>query len=483
MSESLNLYKKIPARTEVILRDDDRIAGYNHDTMLTGDPDALVRPADAQECQEIIQYCNAHKLPITICASRTSMTGSSVAANGGLLLSIEKMGGVRDIGNWQGRPTAVVGPGMLLGDFQRTVHDAGWFYPPSPTSRNEAMIGATIATNATGDTTYKYGTTRKYIRELKLLLADGSEKIVTRPENEKVTELKNTAGYFLNGSEIDYFIGSEGTLGLITEIKVDLLSQQHPIFALFAFFPSNNSALECISHVHRDARLRPCALEFIDGNALKVMATHKSFPDLPSGAGAAILISQEYAEEAYEPLLGLWFETLEAAAPEMSKLLEHAIISTQAGDEERLRDWRHHIPAHVNEEGHKLERDGGGKVGSDWWTPIENMPNMMNFMYERSEKLQIPYLAFGHLGNGHPHINYLTRNADEKARARQLVHECCHHAVSLGGGVAGEHGLGKLKHELLAIQHNSTTIEQMYKLKETYDPFYILGRGNILKPR
>ncbi len=470
-----------PLKTEVIWKGDDRIEGYNHDTMMRGDPDALVRPADAQECREIVAYCHAQGIPLTFCGGHTAMTGSSVAESG-FLLSIEKMTGVRDVGMHNGHLIAKVLPGTYLGEFQRTIEREGFFYPPSPTSRNEAMIGATVATNATGDNTYKYGTTRKYIRAIDVILADGSQRTITRPWEQHITELKNTAGYFLGGTEIDYFIGSEGTLGLITEITVDVLTVPHPQFGLFVLFPSNEAALEAIIRAHHDGRVSPTALEYIDQSALEIMASHASFPTLPVNAKAALLIYQEYAEEMRDPLMNAWFDLFMNIDPAMEQLLEHAIIATQASDEDRLREWRHHIPAHVNELGQRLQADGGGKVGSDWWVPIERMREMMTFMYTRSNALGIPFLAFAHLGNGHPHVNYLTHNPEEKARAKAVVLECCRHAVALGGGVAGEHGLGKLKRDLLAIQHPQSVIDQMIALKTQYDPQWRFGRGNILLP-
>ncbi len=475
-----SLLDTLPTTSDILRKGDDRISAYRSDTMLTGNPDAVVRPGTTKECAEILSYCHAQRIPVTVCGSRTSMTGSSVAESG-LVLSIEKMNTVRDVGVWHGRPVAIAGPGIILGEFQRAVDAAHFFYPPSPTSRNEAMLGATIATNATGDNTYKYGPTRRYVRELTVLLSDGSERIIRRPDDHVVTEQKNTAGYYLHGDEIDYFIGSEGTLGLITEVTVDLLSQPHPQFGLFIFFPTNTSALDAIVAIDADARVRPSALEFVDGNALAIMATHPEFPGVPDGAGAALIVYQEYAEEMRDPLMNAWFEILSAQHPQMAALLDHTIVSTQPADEARLRAWRHHIPARVNELGQQFSREsGGGKVGSDWWVPLPRMRAMMDFMYVRSEQLHIPFLAFAHLGNGHPHVNYLCRTPDEIARAKSVLIECCHQAVRLGGGVAGEHGLGKLKRDLLAIQYPSAMIEKMYALKNHYDPHWILGRGNIL---
>lgn len=476
-----NPYAQLPIHSAVILRDDPAITAYTHDTMLSGTPNAVVRPQSAAEVAALLAFCAARDIPVTASAGRTAMTGSAVADRG-VLLSLEKMARIVDISHGPNGLRGVVQPGCYLGAFQQAAAAQGLFYPPSPTSRLEAMIGGTVATNATGDNTYKYGTTRRYIRELEIAHADGTIKRYVRPKQSVVTELKNTAGYYLHGEPIDHFIGSEGTLGIITEITVDLLTQPQPQFGLFVFFPTRDAALATVAAIHADGGLRPTALEYIDAGALRVMATHATFPTLPESIGAALLIYQEYPEESYDPLLTRYFDILAAAAPEMATLLDHAIIATQASDEERLRAWRHHIPAHVNEMGHRLEAHGGGKVGSDWWTPIEQMPTMMHWMYEQSDASRLDYLAFGHLGNGHPHVNYLTKNSDEKSTAKALVHACCARAVGLGGGVAGEHGLGKLKHALLAIQHSPDAIAQMRALKTQYDPQWILGRGNIFNP-
>ncbi len=476
MNMTAEIINQIPTEGELILRGDDRLVGYAHDTMLQGDPEALARPSDEKECAQILAYCNAHQIPVTVCAGRTGMVGGAVATSG-LLLSIEKLNKIYDID--EESLTATAAPGIFLGDFKDQLNSAGYFYPPSPTSRNEAMLGATVATNATGDNTYKYGPTRKYIRELKLLLADGTARTLRRPPNHTVTETKNTAGYYLHGNELDYFIGSEGTLGLITEVTVDLLTKPHPQFGLLAFFPSNESALDCIIEIDKSRRVTPSALEYVDNNALRIMSGADSFPSLPDQAKAALIIHQEYAEESYDALLSAWFDLLNSAAPQMNALLDYAILCTQPADEEKLRVWRHHIPAQVNEQGQRLQQDGGGKIGSDWWVPLSNMRYMMDFMYTRSEAANIPYLAFAHLGNGHPHVNYLTRNPQERQIARQLLHSCCREAVRLGGGVAGEHGLGKLKRDLLAIQYPPDIIAQMVDLKKRYDPQFIMGPGNI----
>lgn len=472
------LLEHLHCNNATIPRGDSAITPYQQDTMFRGDPELVVRPSDEKEIQEILRACHAHKIPITPCAGRSAMTGAGIATSG-VCLSSEKLSGIIDIGRWENHPIARVQPGTYLKAMHGALLAQGWFYPPSPTSRAECMLAGTVSTNATGDTTYKYGPTRRYIRALKIAHADGSMKEYVRPWDHHVTETKNRAGYCLDGPLIDHFIGAEGTLGVITEITIDLLSAPQPHFTLLVFFPDNFNALRAIVAANHDARVSPSSLEFLDGEALRVMATHPTFPPLPANAGAALLISQEYPEEMRDPFMLAWFDLLAAQASEMRTLLDHTIVASTPDAHAQLAAWRHHIPAHVNEIGHRLEKTGGGKVGSDWWVPLPQMLEMMRFCYDGSAALAMPFLAFAHLGNGHPHVNYLARTADEKTRAHNFVLTCCHEAVRRGGGVAGEHGLGKLKHTLLAIQHDASTIKKMRALKSAYDPHGILSPGNL----
>ncbi|PIR20758.1 MAG: hypothetical protein COV45_04170 [Deltaproteobacteria bacterium CG11_big_fil_rev_8_21_14_0_20_47_16] len=460
-----------------IKRSDSAIAPYTHDAVITATPDYVARPKTVQDVQDVIQHCHHHMIPLTVCGSRTSMTGSSVTDDG-ILMTLEGLSGVINI-DTESR-TVTVRPGTILGDMQQQVESKGLYYPPSPTSRNECTVGATLATNATGDSTFKYGTTRRYVREITVLTADGTQHVIVR-KGPPPNELKNSAGYFINGEEIDLFIGSEGTLGVIVEAKLALIERPDAVMTFMIPFPTNNDALHFISNYKDFSDLTPRTMEFIDKATAKIMSQSNGFPKLPENARAFVICQQEFTKGSEEDCLDSWFSALgttltRCKAPQLTNFIT---VAQSDKDQSRIAAWRHHIPSHVSEIHRTLQTQGGGKIGTDWWVPLPRMIEMMNFAYTESDKLNIPYIAFGHLGNGHPHFNYFARNAAEKSRAYSLVLDCCRMAVSLGGGVAGEHGIGKIKHDLLKIQHSPEVIQKMIALKQKWDPLWILGRGNI----
>lgn len=471
------MLKQSPFSNRLILRDDPAISPYTHDTIMAATPDAVFRPDTVSELQDMMRYCNRQNIPVTISAARTSMTGSAVS-DVGIVISLEKFDKIISLD--EDNATITVQPNIILGEVQRQVESRGFFYPPSPTSRNECTIGGTIATNATGDTTFKYGTTRKHVLALTVVLADGSLRTLTRQKPPPV-ESKNTAGYFLNGEEIDYFIGSEGTLGIIVEATVKLMRGVPNFLTFLIPFPSNMDALHFIATHEQLAAISPRTMEYVDDAAADIMRQHPSFPKFPETARAFIICQQEFLDGDEEDCIEAWFSALTATFTQIqaTPLLESIIVARTSSEHEKIASWRHHIPATVGEHHVQLQKTGGGKVGTDWWVPLPCMIEMMQWMYTKSAELGIPFIAFGHLGNGHPHVNYLTRNAEEKERARAVVIDNCKKAVSLGGGVAGEHGLGKLKRDLLALQYPPHVLEEMRKLKTTYDPHWILGRGNI----
>lgn len=471
------MFDNCPFQDRLIRRDNDAFAAYSHDSVISATPDAVFRPKSISEIQEIVRYCAGKKIPITCCGARTSMTGSSVTETG-LLLSLENLTGIVDLDKNQHQVT--VRPGTILGEMQRAIEHEGYFYPPSPTSRNECTVGATIITNATGDTTFKYGTTRRYVQELTLVKADGTLATMTR-QNPPPTELKSTAGYFLNGEEIDLMIGSEGTLGIVVEAKLNILAGVPPFMTVMIPFPSNEAALRFIAEHRNYSGLSPRTMEYIDTTATDIMRTHATFPTLPENARAVVMCQQEYEGSDDDTAIDTWLAVLTAVFTQLKtpQLLNAVIVARSDAEHTKIAAWRHHIPATISETHRALQKNGGGKIGTDWWVPLPRMREMMQWMYEASDALNIPYIAFAHLGNGHPHVNYLTRNPEEKERAKALVLESCRRAVAMGGGVAGEHGIGKIKHDLLHIQHPQDVIHQMIAIKHAWDPQWILGRENI----
>ena len=209
------------------------------------------------------------------------------------------------------------------------------------------------------------------------------------------------------------------------------------------------------------------------------MKTHEKFPTSLREAKAIIYFKQEYRDENdLETWLSRWLSVVEKFSP--PPLVQNTLVATTEKQKEEIRKLRHHIPSQVNEKWKLYRKVGGGKVGSDWWVPVSQIDKMMTYVYETGKKSGIPFLAFAHIGRGHPHVNYLCKTAEEKNRAEKMLIDSCRKAVELGGGVAGEHGIGKLHRNLVPIQWPAKKINQMRQIKLTYDPHWILGRGNIL---
>jgi len=407
------------------------------------------------------------------------MTGASVAESG-LLISTERLEGIVYIGLEDGEPVATVRPGTITADFQKAVAEAGFFFPVAPTSRDGCRIGSNIATNATGEDSYKYGPVRPYLKRIEVVLPEGSTKVLERAPDENPSWERNRAGYFTGWENpIDLHCGSEGTLGFISKATFTLLPKAKDFFTALIPVGSNGDALRMVIDIASGrCGAGPRALELIDGNALKVMSTAEGFPNLPDEAGSLLYIKQEFEGDIErDSMLSLLYDLAVSYAG--VELADCILVAQTHKEQEAFRLWRHHIPETENENGRKYWADGGGKIGSDWWVPIDRLSEMMAFFYETAKASKLPHIAYAHIGAGHPHTNFLARDAAEKKTALDALRSCCAKAVSLGGGVAGEHGVGKIHTDLMPIQHPAGVIEKMKAWKREYDPKWILGRGNI----
>jgi FAD/FMN-containing dehydrogenase len=481
-----NPLDRLGKRHRLLRPTDEGYSAYTEDVVLVGHPDAVVRPRSEAEIQEILSFAHAHRIPVTAAGGQTSVTGSSVAGDG-ILLATEGMDRFLDVGRdpETGGMVAVAEPGIFLGDFQRRLEGEGWFYPPDPTSRDEACLGATVATNATGEDTLLYGPTRRWVRELRVVRADGSVLTLHRPPQSHPPEEKATAGYYAAVDPIDFLIGSEGTLGILTRISVDVIPHPGDVLAGLAFFPTLLSSLHFVVAARQAPELNPRALELIDRGSLDLVRENPEGISWPEETAAAILFKQEFRDPPErDRVLAAWAALLERSltAGGAPHLLDAVLVLEGPTELQRLRSFRHRIPSVLGEVIDRWREQGGSKVGTDWWVPYPALPDFLVGWQRRIEEEGLTSVVFGHVGNGHPHLNFIPRDADERSRAHAMLLEMCRGAVDLGGGVAGEHGLGKLKRDLLSIQYSPSRIEEMRELKREWDPTWILGRGNLFAP-
>ncbi len=462
----------------LITREEAVLEGYSSDALFQARPGALARPKSTEEIQELLAYCNAHGIGVTPCGNQTSLTGASVTDQH-LLLSTENLSK-----NWRcredprkpGRWLVDAGAAIVLSDLQDALTQRGFFYPPDPTSRREILLGSTVATNASGEDSYKYGPTRRWVRGLTYVGADGTLARAERAPHAEGSAKKGTCGYTERGSEVDLLIGSEGTLGIITEVTLEVLPFVPKYFGLLFFLPSEEVTLRQVVLLHENPAFEMRCLEYMDGAALAIL--REKGVDIPERAGAALYIKQEFDSDEDEKM-ALWADYLERLYADLGceNLLDHAHFAGDEAAHQQLREWRHHIPATINERAAHFRGRGGGKVGTDWYVPLHGLEEM--FRRARRDQASMEWVVFGHIGNGHPHFNFIARDAEEYRAARELLLEHCRLAVAMGGGVSGEHGLGKLKAHLLGYQHNEEEIRAMLSIKREIDPKGILAPGNI----
>ena len=410
------------------------------------------------------------QMPLTIAGAGTGVTGGRVP-HGGWVLSLERLNSI-----YIRKGYAVCGAGALLQDLQAAATPSRQFYAPDPTEWS-ASVGGTIATNASGSRSFQYGDTRRHVRALHVVLASGEALVLRRGEKPPFEPpliappgtTKNTAGYYLRpGMDyLDLFIGSEGTLGVVTQAELRLLPAPSSLFAGVVFFASDEEALTAVDEWRTVAALR--MLEYLDEASLRLLRPR--FPEMPVEAKAALLIEQE-ASPGEEDQEAVWIDRLE-----FSGALENSWFAASAVDRERFRKLRHAVPEAVND---LVRRHSLTKMGSDFAVPFGRNREMLRIYRETLDR-EFPgqYVIFGHIGDAHLHTNILPANDAEWQRAKRLMMEFARAAVALGGTVSAEHGLGKRKKDLLSIQFSADEIAAMKGVKARLDPMGLLGRGTL----
>ncbi len=480
----------------------DELLAYTSDAsnMGGGSASRLYLPEKTAEIVEILREANANRTPVTVSGARTGTVGGAVPL-GGVVISLERLNKIHSI-DCENR-LALVEPGVVLADLQKQADAAGLFYPPDPTEWS-CQTGGTIATNASGARSFKYGSTRDYVRGLKVILADGDGIDLRRgetfsdgdgiltvetsggrkiscviPTYERPNVRKNVSGYF-NAQPldaVDLFVGSEGTLGVIVEAELALLPKPEGFFGGIVFFAGEADLLGAVDEIRSEARaenalLDPTLLEFFDERSLRFIS--EGFPDTPGKAACALFFEQETTSSTEEALLEQWNEILERHGAD----LDLSWFTTTDADRERMRAFRHALPVAVNE---RIVRHGLRKVGTDMSVPDERFPGFLQFYHDTLDASGLEYVIFGHIGDNHLHANMMPKNEEEAEKARHVYGRCVAQAVMLGGTVSAEHGIGKLKRKYLSAMMGERYLNEMAEVKRAFDPHGILGRGNVFE--
>ena len=487
----------------IVKSNQDEIQNYLADASNTkGFCNAVYFPENENDIIEILKEANSKKILVTVAGNRTGLTGACVPL-GGIVISTEKLNKIVEVNKEE--KFAVVQPGVLLSEFQQIVSEAGLFYPPDPTETN-CFIGGTVATNASGAQTFKYYATRNYVLGLNIILPTGEKLSISRNKifadglklnlesEEKIYELrlpdyvmpetKNASGYFCkkNMDAIDLFVGSEGTLGIITRIKLKLLKKPFNVISSVLFFGSEEkafrflfSAKEKSFHSRKNKladEIDALALEFFDQNALTFL--RNDYTRIPEHSQAAIWFEQEVNEENENRLVDLWFDLFTSSGGNESD----AWFAVNAKEKNEIKDFRHKISTKVNE---FITLNNLRKLGTDTAVPGDRFETYYHQTKKMVERAGLDYVIYGHFGNSHMHLNMLPKNEAEFELGKKIYNEICLLAIKSDGTFSAEHGVGKNKTELLFEMYGNENVKKMVELKRKLDPNMILGSGNIFK--
>jgi FAD/FMN-containing dehydrogenase len=447
------------------------VVGVEDASGYQGWADCVIAPSGVDELAAALRRAAELGVAVTPSGAGTGITGGR-CPEGGWLVSAERL---RRLEVARGR--AIVGAGVLLKDLQAEAARTGQFYAPDPTEWT-ASLGGTIATNASGARSFRYGSTRRHLLSLTAVFVDGSVRTFRRgdpldfpyePVRQPATA-KNTAGYFLpeGATWVDLLCGSEGTLAVVAEAEVGLLPQPESLLAGVVFFPAEEAALEAVDCWRGIAQLR--MLEFMDAASLDVLREDAAAP-VPGGARACLMVEQQLDGLAGDAV-DAWLERIGNAGA-----MEDSWFGESAADRERFRQFRHALPEAVNA---RVRSRGFQKMSSDFAVPAEHNAEMMAFYRRELERsFAGRYTVYGHIGDAHVHVNILPESGDDAARGRAWMLEAAREAVRLGGTVSAEHGLGKRKRALLELMYSPAEIARMRAVKTRLDPQWRLSPGTL----
>jgi len=503
------------------------------ESKLEGNAEWLFFPKSEAEIISIIHFLREKRIPTYISAARTGIVGSCVPRSGSIL-SLEKMDKMLGLGfdETKGKYYCRLEPGISL----KVINDKmmkkevekvreltpnaisrfldekkSYYYPMDPTEMS-ASISGTVATNASGAGTFKYGATRKWVKKIRVALSngeileiprgkyyasndgmfivkqtDGTDLVCKIPSYEFNTDVKNAAGIYAkpNMDLIDLFIGSEGLFGVITEVEIWVI-EKHPLISNVLFFNSEPDALNFVKLIRSNQIVSPEFIEYFCGESLDLLRNVQNknpaflnMPQIPSKARSAIFFDLPYSEDN----LVSYFEEIDGLANQCNTTLETSWSGYENREFSRFKHFRHALPETVNSiiAERKRQYPALHKLGTDISVPEENFSNIMQYYHSVLQEAALEYVIFGHIGDFHVHLNILPKNIEELELGQKFYEQFAKKAVEYDGSVSAEHGIGKIKIEFLKIMYNEKEIEQMRSVKIALDPLLMFNCGNIFE--
>lgn len=421
---------------------------------ITGLPDVVVFVESIDQVQAVVRLARKYKIPIICRGAGTNVVGACRAEHGGIVLNFSKMNKILDIS--LENMTATVQPGVVLGELQKAVDKIGLFYPPDPSNLAVSTICGSIAQASGGAKTFKYGTTRDYVIDLKVVMADG--EILRTGSNT----IKNATGYNLNS----LFVGSEGTLGIVVEATLKLIPKPEAKRVMMSYFDTVQSAVDAVNSII-EQRIFPTTLDFMDKNAIQTV--EKFYPaGLLCDKEAALVVEVDGFENAIEYQQKIIVSILEKC--------NASAIQYSTNEEEYDKIWR----ARRSSMGAcaKLKPN---VTTDDVIVPRKNLSKLVLGIREICKKYNLDVCMVGHVGDGsiHPQIPIDYRDEDEYNRYKSAKSEIYELTASLGGILSGEHGIGAEKRDYIDKVVSPEALKYMRQIKKIFDPENILNPYKI----
>lgn len=420
-------------------------------------PDVVVWPSSVEQVSAILRYASKRCLPVSPWSGGSSLEGNPIPVEGGIVLAMYRMD--RILGIREDDLQVVVQPGVVYDGLNERLRRVGMFFPPAPGSSDVATIGGMVANNASGMRAVRYGVTRDYVLKLQVVLPDG--QVIEVGSNAK----KTTSGYDL----VSLIVGSEGTLGVITEITLRLVGLPEKVACVVAAFDelsdATNAVYECIRY-----GLDPSAIELLDTGTVRVTNQQQGL-----ALGEMPTLFVEF--HGNEPGVSGQVEYLRELC-EDNKCTEFQVATTA---EAREQIWSARREAH---DSIKFSHPGCVMIAGDVCVPISGFAEMVEFVHSLSQRTRLTIYAFGHAGDGNLHTEVIARREDEEefSRAISATSKIVEQALALGGTVAGEHGVGLAKRDFMAKEHGAS-LEVMRAIKDLFDPKGFMNPGKIFPTR
>jgi glycolate oxidase len=452
----LKKLQAIVGKQHVLTEPEDLVA-YSYDgTFAERRPDVVISPSSTEQVSQVLQVAWREEIHVVPRGMASGLAAASVPLDGGIVLNLCRMNRILEIDELNF--TTTVEAGVITQDLADTVAKKGFFYPPDPSSIKQSTLGGNAACNAGGPRCLKYGVTSDYVRGLKVVLADG------RILKTGGKAIKNVTGYNLT----QLFVGSEGTLGVITELVLKLIPLPKAARTAKAVFPKLADASICVNNI-LTAGITPATLELVDETAIATIEEAMHL-DLPLDAEAILIIESDGMDEQS---VVREIETIAAIC--RSAGARDVQIARNAQERDTLWTARRSISP-------SLARRAPNKLGEDISVPRSAIPEAVAAIKEISRKHEIPIAIFGHAGDGnlHPNILFDKRDPVQVAKMESAASDIFATSLRLGGTLSGEHGVGSLKLPFLELDIGPLSIEVMGNIKRALDPKSILNPGKVV---